>query len=113
MTYINDRGYICYSRNTQDGHGGRAEEHRAEMREIALEEIQKAIPQIQQDAYNQAVSNLLAALKMDIETVVNIALDTGEEIFHDKRTKQALLQTLIKSVKQSLVFANLLTHLLN
>ena len=46
MTYVNERGYICYSRNTQDGHGGRAEEHRAEMREIAQEEIQKAIPQI-------------------------------------------------------------------
>ena len=34
-TYINERGAVCYRRNTQDGHGGRAREHHEEMRQIA------------------------------------------------------------------------------
>lgn len=94
--------YCIHSRDTHDGHGGRAEEHRAEMREIAQEDIQKAIPQIQQEAYNQAISNLLSSLKMDIETCVDIGFSTGEEIFHDKRTKQAILTSVYNMIVNNL-----------
>ena len=94
--------YCIHSRDTQDGHGGRAEEHRAEMREIAQEEIQKAIPQIQQEAYNQAISSLLDALKVDIETYVDIGFSTGEEIFHDKKTKQAIMKCIYDMIVDNL-----------
>ena len=89
-------------RNTYDGHGGHAAEHREEMKQIAQEEIQKAIPQIQQEAYNQAVSNLLAALKMDIETCVDVGFSTGEEIFHDRKTKQAVLTNVYNMIVDNL-----------
>ena len=89
---------LKYSINTRDGHGGRAEEHRAEMREIAREEIEKAIPQIYQDAYNQAVSDLLSALRADVTTIVDIGTDSGEEIFRDSRTKQAIMNSLYNSI---------------
>ena len=105
MTYQNERGAICYKRSTQDGHGGRAEEHRAEMQEIAQEEIRKAIPEIQKEAYHHAMSDLLSALKADVTTVVNIQLDSGEEIFHDSRTKQFLLNTVYNTI-----ISNLQTH---
>ena len=94
--------YCIRSHDTRDGHGGRAEEHRAEMREIAQEEIRKAVPQLQQEAYNQAVNDLLAALKMDIETCVDIAFNTGEEIFHDKKTKQAVLMNVYNMIVDNL-----------
>ena len=72
------------------------------MRQIAQEEIAKAIPQIQQDAYRQAVNNLLQALKADITTVVDIALDTGENSFHDARTRQALMNALYDTIIKNL-----------
>lgn len=87
---------------TQDGHGGHAQEHREEMRQIAREEIAKAIPQIQQDAYARALSNLLDALKADITTIVDIQTSTGEEIFHDSKTKQAIMSSIYKSVLDNL-----------
>ena len=98
MTYQNERGAFCYKRDTQDGHGGRAEEHRAEMREIAQEEIRKAIPDIQKEAYNYAMSDLLSALKADVTTVVNIQMDSGEEIFRDSKTKQVLFTAVYNTI---------------
>ena len=89
-TYINERGAVCYRRNTQDGHGGRAREHHEEMRQIAQEEIRKVIPDIERQAYERAINDLLEALRADITTIVDIALESGESIFHDSRTRQAL-----------------------
>ena len=40
---------------TRDGHGGRAEEHRAEMRKIAVEVINEYVPQIAAEIYNNAL----------------------------------------------------------
>lgn len=40
---------------TRDGHGGRAEEHKAEMRQIAIEAIQQYVPQIAAEIYNNAL----------------------------------------------------------
>ena len=77
-TYSEDGngGYI-WRRNTQDGHGGRAEEHRAEMRQIAEEiaeqKIAAIIPQIQAAALQQARDDLLRAFAVDVETVVEVA----------------------------------------
>ena len=92
----------CSGNGSQDGHGGHAFEHREEMRQIALEEIQKVIPQIQQDAYAQALNSLLSALKADITTVVDIAFNTGENIFHDARTKQAIMNSIYQIVVDNL-----------
>ncbi len=72
------------------------------MRQIAREEIAKAIPQIQQDAYAHALSDLLGALRADVTTVVDIAMNTGEEIFHDAKTKQALMNSIYKTILDNL-----------
>ena len=40
---------------TRDNHGGRAEEHRAEMRKIAIEVINEYVPQIAAEIYNNAL----------------------------------------------------------
>ena len=40
---------------TRDGHGGRAEEHKAEMRKIAEEAIYDLVPTISAEIYNNAL----------------------------------------------------------
>lgn len=92
----------CDGNGTQDGHGGHAREHREEMRQIAQEEIQKAIPDILQTAYAQALSDLLNALRADITTVVDIAMSTGEEIFHDSKTRHAIMNSIYNTVLEKL-----------
>lgn len=47
MRYIsNPTGNLMSYCDTQDGHGGHAQEHREEMQQIAQQEIQKLVPQI-------------------------------------------------------------------
>ena len=76
-------GNLC-GRSTQDGHGGRSAEHRAEMEQIAEriaeEKLAAIIPQIQTAALQQARNDLLRAISFDVETVVSIAFQNGETI---------------------------------
>ncbi len=58
----------------------------------------KVIPEIYREAYAQAMNDLLQALRADITTVVDIALESGENIFHDARTRQALMNNLYETV---------------
>ena len=57
---------MSFSNGTYDGHGGRAEEHRAEMEEIArkvfdieraklMDEVEERMRAAQYEAYNQAL----------------------------------------------------------
>ena len=86
---IGNDGNLEYHR-TQDGHGGRSAEHRAEMRKIAEEIVDQKlaaiVPQIQASALQQARDDLLRAFSFDVETVVEVAFANGEKIFRDKRT---------------------------
>ena len=72
------------------------------MRQIAKEEIAKALPQIQRDAYIHALSDLQQALRADVTTIVDIALSTGENIFHDARTQQALMKSIYDLIIKNL-----------
>ena len=73
---IGNDGNLEYHR-TQDGHGGRAAEHRAEMEQIAEriadQKLAAIVPQIQATALQQARDDLLRAIAFDVETVVEIA----------------------------------------
>lgn len=40
---------------TRDSHGGKAEEHKAEMRKIAEETIYELVPKISAEIYNNAL----------------------------------------------------------
>lgn len=102
--YINENGYYCWKRDTQDGHGGRAEEHRAEMEEIAAavaeRKIQESIPRITQDAYLRAVQDLTEAAKVDVESVVRVGFQNGEEIFRDKKTQKIIVDAVMGEIKK-------------
>ena len=48
------------------------------------------------------MSDLLSALKADVTTVVNIQMDSGEEIFRDSRTKQVLFNAVYNTIISNL-----------
>ena len=103
--YYNERGSLCY-RRTQDGHGGRAEEHRREMmqiaEQIAQQKIAEAIPEIQKAAYQQAYGNLIEALSFDVTSAVNIGFANGEAIFKDKKTQKVVADAVMKEIRKQL-----------
>lgn len=106
-TYSEDSngGYI-WRRNTQDGHGGRAAEHRAEMEQIAEriaeQKIAAIVPQIQATALQQARDELLRALTFDVETVVSVAFHNGETIWKDKRTQRVIADNIMREIRKRL-----------
>ena len=102
---IGNDGSLEYHR-TQDGHGGRAEEHRAEMRQIAEEiadqKLSAIVPQIQATALQQARDDLLCAIAFDVETVVEIAFHNGEKIWRDSRTQKAVAESIMREIRKRL-----------
>ena len=98
-------GNLC-GRGTHDGHGGRAEQHRAEMRQIAEEiaeqKIAAIVPQIQAAALQQARDELLRAIAFDVETVVQVALHNGETIFRDKKTQKVIADNIMREIRKRL-----------
>ena len=106
-TYSEDgNGGYTWRRNTQDGHGGRAAEHRAEMEQIAEEiaeqKLAAIVPQIQATALQQARDDLLRAIAFDVETVVEIAFHNGEKIWRDSRTQKAVAESIMREIRKRL-----------
>lgn len=103
---IGKDGGFNYTRHTQDGHGGRAEQHRAEMRQIAEEiaeqKLATIIPQIQAAALQQARDDLLRAISFDVETVVQVALHNGETIFRDSKTQRVIADSIMQEIRKRL-----------
>ena len=91
---------------TQDFHGGRADEHRAEMRQIAEEiadqKIAAIVPQIQAAALQQARDDLLRAFAVDVETIVHVAFQNGETIFRDKKTQRVIANNIMREIRKRL-----------
>lgn len=113
--YEDWNGKTAYVRNgsrfdTQDGHGGRAEQHHREMREEAVKAIRELVPKMIDELvppiaaaiYNEAITRLVGAITYDIETCVEVAFSTGEEIFSDKRVKQMISDRIMKEIKAQL-----------
>ena len=101
----NDGGFN-YTRHTQDGHGGRAAEHRDEMEQIAEriaeQKLAAIIPKIQAEALRQARDDLLRAITFDVETVVQIALHNGETIFRDSKTQKVIADSIMREIRKRL-----------
>ena len=98
-------GNLC-GRDTQDGHGGKSAEHRAEFRQIAEEiaeqKLAAVIPQICAAALQQARDDLLRALSFDVETVVSIAFQNGERIWRDSRTQKVIADNIMREIRKRL-----------
>lgn len=116
MRYIQDNNNDnknLLSFRTQDGHGGRAEQHREEMKTIARavyeEEKEKTIEEIKEimyetiyDAYRQAINDFLGALEYDVESVTRIGFDGCRDIFEDKRAQKFISDHIMKEIEKRL-----------
>ena len=94
---------------TQDGHGGRAEEHREEMRQIAREVFAEETHYILQEvermyykAYQQAIEDFLHALEYDIESVTTIGIEGCRDIFYDKKAQKFISDQIMKTIEKNL-----------
>ena len=91
---VKEDGSYEWHRNTQDGHGGMGDEHRAEMAEIANrvaeEKIKSLVPQIAREIYKNSLADVLRGLQYDIDTVVDFAFEDGREIFTSSKTRKAV-----------------------
>lgn len=103
---INEKGKHEWHRNTQDGHGGRAEEHRAEMEEIANhiaeQKIKELVPQIAREIYMESLADVLRGIQYDINTIVEFAFDDGREIFTSSKARKAVSDAIYKEILRGL-----------
>lgn len=91
----------------RDGHGGNAEEHRAEMRQIAIETINEYVPQLAAEIYNNALQRLIGAIHYDVESVVSVAVDGIGEIFNGSKLKKVISDNIMQEMKARLTDINI------
>ena len=107
------KNFLSFDNRTNDLHGGRAEEHRAEMEEIArrvyaeerakdMERIECAMHEIARAAYEQAVKDFLGALDYDVTSITRIGFDGCRDIFEDKKTQQYISDHIMKEIQKRL-----------
>ena len=106
-TYSRDAdGKWIWRYNKNDGHGGRAEEHRQEMTYIAEQVVQQKltdiIPEIQRQAYSTAYNDIVNTLSFDVESAVNIGFANGETIFKDKKTQKVVADAVMREIRKQL-----------
>ena len=91
-----------FGSGTQDGHGGRSAEHRAEMEQIAQKKIAEMIPEIQRTAYISAYNDIVNALSFDVTTAVSVAFANGAQIFYDSKTQKVIADAVMREVRKGL-----------
>ena len=113
MNYYNKgekpKNLVSAARNTQDGHGGRADEHRAEMEEIARRvcaeecaKLEARMHQIAYEGYSQAIKDFLHAIEYDVESVTRIGFDGCRDIFEDKKAQKFISDHIMKEIQKQL-----------
>ena len=104
---------VSLSLNRKDGHGGRAEEHRAEMEEIArkvfeieraklMDEMSERMRAAQYEAYNQALQDVMRVLEYDIHSVTKIGIDGCREIFEGEKAQRFISDQIMKRITKEL-----------
>ena len=104
---------VSLSLNRKDGHGGRAEEHRAEMEEIArkvfeiereklMDEVEERMRAAQYEAYNQALQDVMRVLEYDIHSVTKIGIDGCRDIFEGEKAQRFISDQIIKRITKEL-----------
>ena len=113
MNYYNKgekpKNLVSAARNTQDGHGGRADEHRAEMEEIARRvcaeecaKLEARMYEIAYEGYSQAIKDFLHAIEYDVESVTRIGFDGCRDIFEDKKAQKFISDHIMKEIQKQL-----------
>ena len=99
-------GKNYFDNPTRDYHGGRAAQHHAEMRQIALQVVQEFVPRIVEtictEIWNDALQRLVGAMEYDVNTCVNIAFDDAEKIFKSKEAQKFISDKIVKELQREI-----------
>lgn len=97
------------NRYTQDGHGGKSEEHRKEMEVVAravyaeeLADFECRMYEIAYQAYRQAIEDFLHALEYDVESITRIGIEGCRDIFEDKKAQKFISDYVMKEIRKQL-----------
>ena len=99
---IGEDGGYNYHRNTQDGHGGRAAEHRKEMADIAKAAVYEYAPEIAAAIYNDALTKIIGAIEYDVETIVTVSMADAGEIFNGTACQKIISDRIVKEIQAKL-----------
>ena len=99
-------GKNYFDNPTRDYHGGRAAQHHAEMRQIALQVVQEFVPRIVEtictEIWNDALQRLVGAMEYDVNTCVSIAFDDAEKIFKSKEAQKFISDKIVKELQREI-----------
>lgn len=91
---------------TRDYHGGRAAQHHAEMRQIALATINEVVPPMINDICIQicteALQDVIGAIEWDIEEIVNISFDDMHNVFNSEKFRKVISTKIMDSIQKNL-----------
>ena len=91
---------------TRDYHGGRAAQHHAEMRQIALKVIQEVVPQMIEETCvkicTAALEDVIGAIEWDIEEVINVSFDDMHNVFNSEKFRKVISTKIMDSIKKNL-----------
>ena len=99
-------GKNYFDNPTRDYHGGRARQHHAEMRKVALETVREVVPRLVDEIctaiWNDALQRLVGAMEYDVNTCVSIAFDDAEKIFKSKEAQKFISDKIVKEVQREI-----------
>ena len=95
--------YVSASYALSNTHGdGGAELHKAEMEhicnEIVDQKMQQILPQLEQMIAYNTISQILEALKVDIHSIVSIALSNAGDIFYGESAQTAIMEAVFNQI---------------
>ena len=99
-------GNNYFHNQTRDYHGGRAAQHHAEMRQIALATINEVVPPMINDICIQicteALQDVIGAIEWDIEEIVNISFDDMHNVFNSEKFRKVISTKIMDSIQKNL-----------
>lgn len=91
---------------TRDYHGGRAAQHHAEMRQIALKTVNEVVPPMIEEICVQictaALEDVIGAIEWDIEEVINVSFDDMRNVFNSEKFRKVISTKIMDSIKKNL-----------
>ena len=79
---------------TRDYHGGRAAQHHAEMRQIALKTVNEVVPPMIEEICvkicTAALEDVIGAIEWDIEEIVNVSFDDMHNVFNSEKFRKVI-----------------------
>ena len=91
---------------TRDYHGGRAAQHHAEMRQIALKTVNEVVPPMIEEICvkicTAALEDVIGAIEWDIEEIVNVSFDDMHNVFNSEKFRKVISTKIMDSIKKNL-----------